>query len=98
MRHLLIPWIPKFNRLSAIRKMYCTKEVIPQAQRDAEVDSILDIGRQIFGMMPAMHLRVVEQIFEWPQWNPDIGVIEVTYTQCNDMHHKKFLYTETDHP
>lgn len=73
------------------------KQVIPQAQGYAKVDTVFDIRWQIFGMMPAMHLWIVEEVFERTQRDPDIGMIEMPDAQGDDMHYEKLLDAKADH-
>lgn len=74
------------------------KQVVPQAQGYAKVDPVFDIRWQVLGMVPAVHLRIVEEVLERAQRDPDIGMIEMPDAQGDDVHHEKLLDAKADHP
>ena len=66
------------RHIAAIRRHPDRSEkVIPDAERDAIVDSIAAL-RQFLCMVPDVHLWTVENIPQRTQWQVDIGVVEVS--------------------
>lgn len=37
------------------------------------------------GVVPDVHLWVVEDVFEWAEWDADVGVVEVTDDDGEDV-------------
>jgi hypothetical protein len=47
--------------------------------------------------VPNVHLRVVENVFQRPEWQVNIGVVEVTDHDGEQVHQQEILDTKTDH-
>ena len=54
----------KRNITTIVRKVGGSKEIIPNTESEPEVHSIAMILRQVSGMMPDVHLRVIEEILQ----------------------------------
>lgn len=48
------------------------------------------------GMMPYMHLGVVEKVLKRAKVKFEIGVVKVTYGQCEDMNDEKVSQSNSD--
>ena len=70
------------------------EKIVPQAERQAEIDSVF-VG-QFFGVVPDVHLRVVENIFERAQRDLDVGVGEMAYRKREQIDDDVILNAKTD--
>ena len=53
------------------------EEVVPEAERDAEVDAVLAAFRQGVHVVPEVHHRVVEDVLQRPPGDVHVGVVQV---------------------
>lgn len=95
--HLLILRVSQAYVPSFIRDFRCPEEVIPQAKRKGKIDPVLFTLWNILNMMPFMELGIVEHVFQRPQRNIDIGMIEVADGQSDEVYEKELPYAEADH-
>ena len=51
----------------------------------------------MFGMVPDMHLRIVEDIFKRTKRHPDVAVVKMTDGEGKDMDDQEVLHPESDH-
>ena len=63
---LLQTWEAQLNVFAVMRNMVRFKEVIPNAERNPEIDPVGLVFRHLMRMMPDVHLRIVENILQWP--------------------------------
>ena len=74
----------------------CAKQIIPQRQANPVIDAVFPLGN-IFDVVPNVHLRVVEDVFQRAQWQVDIGVVQVANQNGKQMNKDKVLNTKADH-
>src|SRR5690606_6223273 len=72
-----------------------TKQIIPYTQADAIVYPIPPWKN--FGMMPDMHLGIVDQVTQWSQGKLKIGMIKVSHRRSKNMNQEKSLNPKTYH-
>lgn len=53
------------------------KEVIPDAEGEPEVHAVAMVFGEFFGVVPDVHLGIVEEVFEGAEWDAEVRVIEV---------------------
>lgn len=71
------------------------KNIIPDRKGKAKVYAI-PVGN-MFGMVPDVHLGIVEYVFQRTQRHPDIAVVKMTDGQGKDMDDQEVLHAEADH-
>ncbi len=73
----------------------CFKNIIPKGKGKAEVHAI-PLGN-MFGMVPDMHLGIIENVFQRTKRNPDIAVVKMTDGKGKDMDDQEVLHAKSDH-
>ena len=73
------------------------EDKVPDAKRNSIVKSIGMSSRHLFGAVPQVHLRSVEQILERPQVDLQVGMTQLPSHQRENMHDEKICDTKTDH-
>ena len=87
----------KFNVTPVMRDGCGLEQVVPQAEADPVINAIRMALRPVLGMMPNVHLRVVDYIFQGAQRDPDIAVIRMPDHQCDQVNNKELFNPKPDH-
>lgn len=72
------------------------EDVVPDAEGKAEVHAVAVLTRKLAGMMPDVHLGIIKDVFQWAEWNAQIGMIEVTDDDGEDMHDDELIDAKAD--
>lgn len=59
------------------------EQIVPKAEREAKIYAVF-VG-QFFGVVPNVHLRIVENIFERPEWHVDVGMVEMPHRKSKQI-------------
>ena len=86
----------EWNITAIVGDVGCFEEVVPYTQSKPEVHTIGMFARKVAGVMPDVHLRVVEEKLQRSKWNSDVGVVEVACNDCEKMNNQKVVNTETN--
>ena len=87
-----------------------SEHVIPNTQRDAEVDAVLFSLRQVIGVMPQVHDGIIQDVLERSVGEVNIGVIQVADRygdiendvglfgcEASDQHHRNVFHGGVEH-
>ena len=72
------------------------KEVIPDAEGETIVHAVAMLGREVVGVMPDVHLRIVEEVFERTKGESKVGVVEVANDGCDEMDDDEVVDAKSD--
>ncbi len=72
------------------------KDIVPNGECQPVIDAVAAF-RQFLGVMPDVHLRAVENVFQRPQWQVNIRMVQVTNNDGKQVDDDKILNTKTDH-
>jgi hypothetical protein len=97
LREFLIAIEAEFDIAAAFRDVGRTKEIIPEAEGDAEIHPVLVVRGQRFGVMPDVHLRIVENVFQGAIGPVEVGVVDVADEDGKGVDNKEILNAEADH-
>ena len=78
------------------RHVHLSEKIVPQTQRKTGVNPV-GTFRQILGVVPLVHLGAIENIFQRPQRQINIGVVEVSDGEGKQVHQKELIDSEPDH-
>lgn len=87
---------PQFDVAAIARNPRRAEEVVPQREGNAVVDAEA-ICWQVFHMVPDVHLGVVEDVFQWPQWEIDVGMVQVADQNGEQVNEYKILNAKPNH-
>lgn len=73
------------------------EKIVPDAQRNSVVHAVRTVIGHRPGMVPDMHLRIVENVLQRTERHVDVAVIEVPDTERNDVDEKEIVNPEADH-
>ena len=73
-----------------------TKKIVPDTERDTVIDAVATL-RELFGMVPYVHLWTVEDISQRTKRKIEVGMIQVTDCQREQMHQDKIRNAEAYH-
>ena len=72
------------------------EEVVPDAEGEPEVHAVAVVFWEFFGVVPNVHLRVVEEEFKRSEGDAEIGVVEVTDGRGEGVDDEEFLNAKSD--
>ncbi len=78
------------------REVGGTEEVVPDAEGDAKVDSVRAVGGKVLGMVPDVHLWVVEQILKDAEVYPEVGMVEMADGQGEEVDDEKVAQADAN--
>jgi hypothetical protein len=94
LRKSLLALKTEFNIATIIRHISGAKKKIPKGERQAEICAIS--VRHLFGMMPHVHLRIIENVAQHAERQFYICMIEMPPSERENMNDKKIVQTHAN--